>query len=249
MKLNIIKDYCKNLFDTNKIIVLNYNFPSFSITEDSFKAKTLEIIEDKIRLGIDCGTYGKEYSSVLKNITYDDFVEAQKHVLIGDATIEQQKRMIVLEKIVYPNISKNESFNVSELSKKTLNEICVENIKYSLINLESVDCYANPNGNFGKVLSTNFGEKEKYIATMLLLKEQIPNAYKQINLSLQNYPNQSLVSELKSLEKNPNLTVVKFIKDIDPKMSEKLFPKEHNVLVKQDIASETITGTGKNKPR
>lgn len=251
--LKVVQDFCENSFNKGKIIPLSFQFPSFQITEDMFRNTALEVIEDKVRLGIDAGTYkvealdivkeqvskglksqeyGKKFSELINGLDYDGLIDAQKAVQNGNANQKQQNYMIFTEKMLQRQMDKDENLDRVEIGRKTLNEVCVSRLKDSVANIEVLGAFTMPDGMSGRVSHTNNVEKDQFAATMIMMKEMIPTAYRQINLSLKNYPNQNIVEDLKELEKNPSIMVVEQIRKIDSKFSEKHFPKEHMFLEK-----------------
>jgi hypothetical protein len=224
-QLTAINNFCEDGFKNGKIIPLSFEFPSFQINEIMFKETAKDVVNDKVRLGIETGKYGHP---LMENLSYEDLVEAQKARLENRATKIQEGQTIFAEKILPVQMKKDENLDYSEINRKTLAELCESRLKYSFANIEA------SSGVYSDEYSKAMVQKDKFTATMIMMKDMIPNAHRQISLSLKNHPNQHLVSELKSMEDHPSIAVVRHILDIDPKFAEKYFPKETKTLVDGD---------------
>jgi hypothetical protein len=233
IQLKAVNDFCEQGFKVGKIIPLSFEFPSFKISENMFKDAAKEVVNDKVSSAILSGKYGHP---ALKNITIDDLIEAQIAKSANCASNEQNGKVIFAEQILPKQMMKDDNLDYTEINRKTLNELCVSRLKYSLAHIEA------SMGAYSDEYSKTIVNKDKFAATMIMLKEMIPTAYKQINLSLKNHPNQALVANLKIMEENPDVSIVKHIADIDKKFAEKYFPKDYKSLVEEEkFAKEFIT--------
>lgn len=225
IQLNAVNNFCEEGFKKGKIVPLSFEFPAFKITEEMFKDSAKEIVSDRIRLGMESGQYGHP---LLKNVSYDDLVESQIAKSKNRATQHQNGQVVFSEKILPIQMNKDENLNYSELNRKILAELCDSRLKYSFAKVESYS------GAYEEEYSKAMVVKDKFVATMVMMKEMIPNAYRQMTLSLKNHPNQHLVSEIRSMEEHPGMNVIKHILDIEPKFAEKHFPKETKYLAESD---------------
>jgi len=238
VQLNAINNFCEDALKKGKIIPLSFEFPSFKINESMFIEVAKEVISEKVGTSILSGKYGHP---VLENISINDLVKAQIAKSEDRATILQNGQNIFAEKILPIQMMKDNNLDYSEISKKTLSEICESRLKYSFSNIEA------SMGPYDDEFSKTMMHKNKFVATMLMLKEMIPTSYRQINLSLRDHPNQLLVSELKKMEGTPDITIVKHIMDIDNKFAEKHFPKEFKYLADEEKFSNEFGSTTKLK--
>ncbi len=232
VQLNAINNFCEDALKKGKIIPLSFEFPSFKINEAMFIDAAKEVVHEKVGLSIISGKYGHP---ILENISIQDLVNAQIAKSENKATMEQNGQNIFSEKILPIQMMKDSNLDYNEISKKTLSEICESRLKYSFANIEA------SMGPYDDEYSKTMMHKNKFVATMLMLKEMIPTSYRQINLALREHPNQLLVSELKKMEESPDITIVKHIMDIDNKFAEKNFPKEYKYLADEEkFANEFI---------
>ncbi len=242
--LKAVRDFCENGLKTNKIVPLSFNFPSFKINDEMFKETVHDVVADRVRLGIDSGTYkeevvslvsqqveqglktkeyGEQYKSFIRSVSYDSLVLAQEAAEKGITTREQNNENIFSAKLLPREIMRDDNLNYNELGKKTLNEICVGRMKDCLMHIDHLHTFCAP---YEENVAETINEKCKFAATMILLKEQIPSAFRQVTNSLANYPNQSLVNGLMELVKKPNIFIAHEINEIDPRFAEKNFPRE-----------------------
>jgi hypothetical protein len=225
IQLAAVNNFCDEGFKTGKIIPLSFEFPSFKITELMFKDAAKEVVSDKVGAAILSGKYGH---SLMKDLSIDDLINAQVAKSENRSTNEQNGKVIFAEKILPVQMKKDDNLDYNEINRKTLNELCVSRLKYSFANIEaSMGAYSDE---YSKAIMN----KNKFVATMLMMKEMIPTAYRQINLSLKSHPNQLLFTDLKKMEEVPDISIVKHIMDIDNKFAEKHFPKEYKTLVEQN---------------
>jgi hypothetical protein len=225
IQLAAVNNFCDEGFKTGKIIPLSFEFPSFKITELMFKDAAKEVVSDKVGSAILSGKYGH---SLMKDLSIDDLINAQVAKSENRSTNEQNGKVIFAEKILPVQMKKDDNLDYNEINRKTLNELCVSRLKYSFANIEaSMGAYSDE---YSKAIMN----KNKFVATMLMMKEMIPTAYRQINLSLKSHPNQLLFTDLKKMEEVPDISIVKHIMDIDNKFAEKHFPKEYKTLVEQN---------------
>jgi len=231
IQLNAVKNFCEEGFKNFKLIPLSFKFPLkfplFEITESTYKEAVIEVIAEKVRLAIDYGKY--RHSAFDKKVGYNDLLEAQKAKLENRASKIQEEQFAYAEKILPIQMKKDSNMNYDEIQRKSLIESCTSRLKYSLANIEFM---FDP---FEKSIEV-VNEKNKFAATMIMLKELMPLAYRQIKLSLQDYPNKSLINELKELEESPNTLVIGHIYKINPEIVEKNFPKEARYLRSLDDA-------------
>lgn len=225
IQLTAVNNFCENGFKTGKIIPLSFEFPSFKITETMFKDAAKEVVSDKVGSAILSGKYGHP---LMKDLSIEDLVDAQIAKSENRSNSEQNGKAIFAEKILPIQMMKDDNLDYSEINRKTLNELCVSRLKYSFANIEA------SMGAYSDEYSKTIVNKDKFVATMFMIKEMIPTAYRQINLSLKNHPNESLVSNLKLMEENPDISIVRHIMDIDKKFAEKHFPKEYKHLSEED---------------
>lgn len=225
IQLNAITNFCEDGFKKGKMIPLSFEFPTFKINEDMFKEAAMEVVSDKIRLGIESKKYGHP---LMENLSYEDLLESQKAKEKNCSTKIQDGQVIFAEKILPVQMMKDENLNYIELNRKILAELCDSRLKYSFANIESLT------GAYDNEYTKAMIAKDKFAATMIMLKEMIPTAHRQMTLSLKNHPNQHLVSVLKDMEEKPSISVAKQIIDISPKFAEKHFPKECRTLADGD---------------
>lgn len=232
IQLTAVNNFCDDGFKTGKIIPLSFEFPSFKITEGMFKEAAKEIVNDKVGSAILSGKYGHP---AMKDLSMDDLIDAQIAKSEDRSTSEQNGKVIFAEKILPVQMKKDDNLDYNEINRKTLNELCVSRLKYSFAGIEAgMQAYSNE---YSKTLMN----KNKFVATMLMMKEMIPTAYRQINLALKNHPNQSLFTELTTMEANPDISIVNHIMDIDNKFAEKHFPKEYKYIVGNNNSADELS--------
>lgn len=225
IQLKAVNNFCEIGFKTGKIIPLTFEFPSFKIVESMFKETAKEIVNDKVASALLSGKYGHH---LMPNLTIDDLIQAQVAKSEHYSTNEQNGKVVFAEKILPIQMKQDENLDYNEINRKTLIELCVSRLKYAFTGIEAnMQAYSN-------AYSRNIMTKNKFVATMLMMKEMIPTAYKQFNLSLKNHPNQSLFNDLKSMEEVPDISIVAHIMEVDNKFAEKHFPREYKFIVEQN---------------
>lgn len=243
-QLTAVKEFCQNGFKSGKIIPLSFNFPSFQITDDMFKETAMEVVADRVRLGIDSGEYkqeavqlvgqqvaqglkskeyGVKYKEFIDTVSYDGLIAAQESAQNGNTTRQQNNENLFAEKLLPREMNRDDNLNYLEIGRKTLNEVCVGRMKDCLMNIDHLHTFCAP---YDENVADTIKEKSKFAATMIMMKEQIPTAYRQVVSSLQNYDNKPLVDSLMNSVNHPDIFVIKEIQSIDPKFVEKNFPKE-----------------------
>lgn len=228
MHLDAVTKFC----DSGKIFPINFDFPSFSITETSFKKSVVENVSDKIRLAIENNHYGND--KLFPGITYDDFLKANKAKILNTENQWQNCINIYCDKILPIKMANDVNLKPIEISRNSLNSACSEGIQSKLFELEHLK---NFSAAFGEQVSTYQVEKSKFAATMIMLQEKLPFVYKDIELSLKESPFKDLVSELRGMEKNPDIGVIGQINNIDPKFTQEKFPKHVKVINSANLFS------------
>lgn len=225
-QLKTIKEFCDNAFKKGKLIPMSFNFPAFKIDEKIYKEAVEEVVEEKTRLAIDSNKYGNH--KMMPGVSYDDLVEAQR---TKEPTAHQKGMMVFMEKILPVKMQNDDNMDCLEINRNALSHACVSRMKDSFMNVQHLVSFSAP---WGESVSTTQEAKSKFVASMLMLKEQVPAVYKQVAISLQDHPAQHVVSELKEMEKNPDISVINQIFKIDPKFVEKHFPKENKALIQNN---------------
>lgn len=220
MHLDAVTKFCKSNCDSGKIVPINFDFPSFSITETSFKKSVIESVSDKIRLALENNHYGNH--KLLPGITYDDFLAANKAKISNTENQEQKGINIYCDKILPVKMANDVNLKPLDIARNSLNSVCSEGIQSKLFELEHLKNFSVA---YGEQVSTYQVEKDKFVATMIMIQEKLPSVHKDIELSLKESPFKGLVSELKDIEKNPDIGVIGHINNFDPKFAQEKFPK------------------------
>jgi len=219
--LKAVIEFCETNFTNGKLIHIIFKFPSFEITENMYREMALDVVAEKVRIGVDSGRYGHP---LMPDLSYDELLESQIAKNENRSSKIQDGQFTFIEKILPRQMTKDDNMATIEVSRKILSELCSTRIKDKFMNIEHLHTYCAA---YGDMVSTTMIEKSKFVASMLMLKEEIPSSYRQINISLQDYPNKELVNEIKNMQLNPDIGVIKHIHDIDSKFTEKHFPQEH----------------------
>ncbi len=203
-----VVSFCDKKFKSGMLVPTTYKFPSFDITQEDYIRTGLEIVSDRVRLGIDSKKYGH---TLITDMSYDKILEAQLANSENSATQLQKGLLVFAEKILPKQIEKDSNMESAEINRKILGDLCDSKLKYSFANIEF-----NIEPNAARMYKTNFA------ATMLMLKHAFPATYRQAHLSLRDHPNQELLTELNGMIKDPDALVLMQIDKLDPALSKKI---------------------------
>ncbi len=197
--------FCEEKFKSGMLIPMSFKFPSFEITNEDYVRTGLEVVSDRVRLGIDSKKYGH---SLITDMSYDKILEAQRADSESSATQLQKGLLVFSDKILPKQIAKDNNMEPAEINRKILADICDSRLKYSFANIEfNIEPHAN------RMNKTNFA------ATMLMLKHEFPTIYRQAHLSFRDHPNQELISEITEMIKDPDALVFLQIDKLNPKLA------------------------------
>jgi hypothetical protein len=190
--LDVVIEKYKGFVKEGKIVPLSFNFPSFEITPGIFNRYAVDFMSDKVRLGVDAGYYGLQKFD--KKITYDDLVDFSERNKNHQATgIEKATLGVLLSKIIPSQIEKDANIDVSNLRSAVLNTVCVRTMDLKLAELITYNPLGLSN-NIETKTDTEFHnlffeskEKNNFIATLLIMKDKIPQAFKGVYKSLEIY--------------------------------------------------------------
>lgn len=183
--LEAVVDLYKNFVNNGDIMPLEFIFPSFKVTKGIFNFYAIDALSERARIGIDTGMYGLQKYS--EDINYEELIDYTARKKRGLTTILEDKTTgLMIEKILSEKIKQDTSMTPSEARNGALAGSCIKTMDYKvqeLINFE----YFKPEIN-NQLQDNNFffGAKEKinFIATLLTMKELLPQIYRKIIDSL-----------------------------------------------------------------
>ena len=219
--LDAVKSYCSDLEKRGKIAPLLLDYPSFKISQRDYKKAILDYATERVKIGLFTGDYGNKKFS--KDIDYETLFETEDRISRGIESAEDLGNKLYLEKILPKMIGKDVNLEERELFKNGLKDVCVMNMQHILMSLEDmrVNSLSYDRHEKGAVIT----EKDKFVASMIMIKEQFPYAYKALENMMDSSGFTELVQDLKKLYKEPDVCVVTHLMEKDSKMAIEKFPQ------------------------
>jgi hypothetical protein len=199
MILDCIKSAYKELIKEG-LTPLELNFPSFTITPERFNAIGLAVMEEKVRLGMQATYNLDNYQKKLglkTSLDYDNILEVERKIKSGVATQQEKQDIVPMLELVLPaKIKADKNISTMEMAHAITNEGVAKIMSTMLyteflynktinhsnnIKAETKEYYVND------ILASEV-EQNQFVATLILLKEKLPKAYKVIkhNMGLLN---------------------------------------------------------------
>jgi hypothetical protein len=218
--IELYKEYLKN----RELIPLEFNFPAFKVTKGIFNFYAIEALSEKVRIGVDSGMYGlQKYSD---EINYDELIDYSLRKKMGLTTPkEDESTGFLIEKVLPNKIKQDKSITANEARKSALLGACAKTMEYKLQELINFEYFKEETKIDKKLINENqnpkllLGEKEKidFLATLVSLKEVLPQVYKKVWESLSE--RQELINE----------TIKEYLKIKNPKKR-----KDFEIVIKQN---------------
>jgi hypothetical protein len=199
MILDCIKSAYKELIKEG-LTPLELNFHSFTITPERFNAIGLAVMEEKVRLGMQATYNLDNYQKKLglkTSLDYDNILEVERKIKSGVATQQEKQDIVPMLELVLPaKIKADKNISTMEMDHAITNEGVAKIMSTMLyteflynktinhsnnIKAETKEYYVND------ILASEV-EQNQFVATLILLKEKLPKAYKVIkhNMGLLN---------------------------------------------------------------
>lgn len=217
-QLDTIKTIAQNYFKEGTIIPMEFGFPAFKIDDKKFKQAVVDVMHEKVMYCVERGAYRK----MIPDTSYADLVAAQDHIKQNVATEKEKGMGIFCERILPAKIKSDPNMSGRELCNAAIKEICINHMNDSLREIDHLQSFSAP---FGELRSSLQQEKTRFVASMIMIKEQLPNVYKHLEVSMPLYQNPKVSEELKQMEANPDISIVAEINKIDPKFANERFPQ------------------------
>lgn len=259
------KDFVKN----GEVIPLEFNFPAFKVTKGVFNFYAVDSLSERVRIGVDSGIYDlQKYSD---DITYDELVDYSSRKKMGLTTpIEDKTTGVLIEKVLPEKIRKDSSITSTEARMGALSGACVKTMDLKLQELINFEYFKPEPKNSSKELKSEstandflLSSKERidFVATIVAMKEIVPQVHRKIMDSLtdrenlardsikaysnnmssnnkeiakQNVQVANLVVGLKDEAANPSVKVLERVLEVDPSLERNLidkYPKEMKAIL------------------
>ena len=223
MKISGIQSFCDDAIKNGKIFLYSpkdISVPSFELSHEVQKNELYQQIHEKLQICLDLDEFNLK-KVFGKKITIEDIEKAQEAKKNNLETSEQKLLNIWAQKIpLY--LEKHPDFNYSELNKSTL----MHSLSSRVLDSTNDICAMSFSAAHGVDESTYKIKKDKLAASLLILKEEVPVIYKNIDNMLSDYPDKSFIQGIQASVQKPDLAVVQQINECSPKLASKLFPEQ-----------------------
>jgi hypothetical protein len=229
--LKCIKTYCQELEDSGKIVPIEFTFPSFAITRKSCRKAVLDYAKDCVEIGLE-GEYGNRKFD--DNLSYENLLHAENSDnIMGKESIPY---LIYLDKILPVVLTKDCNLVNTEINRGSLRNLCVTNMQVSFLDIVKLKNESMAYSNEDR--SEYEYKKTAFVATLLMLKEQIPYAYKSVKTAMESAGTEyaKTVAELIGLEKYPDITVISHIVKLDPEFAMNNYPQQYKEINRKPAA-------------
>lgn len=190
--LDSVLEIYKEFLSKGEIVPLEFNFPSFKVTQGNFNLYALEFLSERVQIGVDTGAYGLQKYS--KDIDYDTIYNYNSKKKIGLNTLSEDKTTgLIIEKILHGKIKQDTSITANELRNGAINGCCLRTMDYKVQELINNEFFKPHNELFKKEIKSEgeaynslveTNERTDFISTLVSMKEVLPKIYKQIIDSL-----------------------------------------------------------------
>lgn len=190
--LNCIKNaYLK--MQKEGLTPLEFNFPSFNINTEQYKNVGMQILEDKVKMAVNSGDYNVVFS-------FEDIEDINNKITKKLASIEENKVFNKIEEKLLKSIEADPNITRLEMSHSILNRICAETMGVELAKLSYYQGFKNPeplserqaqrveaydHAGVMNVMGSN--EENKFVASLIMLKYNLPKAYKIATQALKSF--------------------------------------------------------------
>lgn len=189
--LDSVVELYKNFVKKGEVIPLEFKFPAFQVTKGIFNVYAVDALSERVRIGVDSGMYGlQKYSD---EINYDELVDyASRKKMSLTTPTEDKTTGLLIETVLSDKIKKDSSITSTEARNGALLGSCVKTMEYKmqeLINFEYFKPAAKDerelrNENQANELLIGTKERTDFVATLITMKEVLPQIYKKIWESL-----------------------------------------------------------------
>lgn len=228
--IELYKDFVKK----GEVIPLEFNFPAFKVSKGVFNFYAVDALSERVRLGVDSGMYGlQKYSD---EINYEELVDYSSRKKMGLTTPTEDKTTgLLIATALGDKIKKDSSITPIEARNGALVGACVKTMEYKMQELINF-VYFNPENkptkdslNENQANELLFGTKERidFVATLVSMKEVLPQIYKKVweslseredwaNESIKEYTKNANVDNKQMLENNvrQNMQISALVKNL-----------------------------------
>lgn len=190
--LDSVVNLYKDLIFKGEVIPLEFKFPAFQITQGTFNLYAVEFLSERAKISIDTGNYGLQ--KYHEDIDYDALLDYSIRKKSGLTTpIEDKTIGVVIEKILPEKIKQDTSMTANESRNGALAGSCIKTMDYKLQELINFEYLKNKDKSgdkeikseidaYSSLLETN--EKIDFIATLISMKEVLPQIHRKVLESL-----------------------------------------------------------------
>lgn len=185
--LDAVVEKYKEFVNNGELIPLEFNFPAFKVTKGVFNFYAIDSLSERVRIGVDSGMYGLQKYS--EEINYEELVDYSLRKKMGITTPTEDKTTgVLIDKILGDKIKQDHSITPNEARTGALLASCVKTMEYKVQELISFE-YFKPEPRLEKEIRNEnqaheliMGTKEKtdFIATLISMKEVLPQVHKKV---------------------------------------------------------------------
>lgn len=206
--LNCIKEAYKKM-EKEGLTPLEFNFPSFSIDTQQYRNIGMQILEDKLKIAVDSGEYNVVFN-------FDNIETMNDRIVKGIATPEEKQVFKKVETKLLKYIESDPNISRIEMSHGIINKICGDTMGVALANLSYYQGFKTPeplserqslrmdtydHGGIMNVYGSN--EENKFVASLIMLRAQLPKAYRVASSALKSFANRATeVNQLQGFDLN-----------------------------------------------
>lgn len=235
MYLRSIVSLCKEHWDKSSFVCdyKNLSFPSFSITENQYKKMVVENLTDMVRTIVLEDDFKIKENFGIDNFSFNMIEKSQEAKYKGNETREQRQVNLIFDQLFITKINKNikDRDFLLKFNKKSISSLCSLLVTDQLNELSYLQTFSIP---FGESNSSYEVQKDKLCASILMIKNEFPQIYSSLKLSMSQYPNQPLIDSINENLEKPTLSVVNHIMQYNNKTAKELFPKQVRELEKSN---------------
>lgn len=232
--LDDVKKYCFDLEKSGKVVPIKLDYPSFTISMNDFRKLSLDYTTERVKIGLLTNSYNNKKF----DIDYNKIFDTEERSSLNISTLEDAPVKIYIEKILPIVMKRDENLEGREVSLNCVRNGCVSAMQLELLELENLR--TNSVLFERSYQSSYIVDKNKFAATMLMLKKQLPHAYNAVDIALKTSGLDVLVKELKDMENHPDISIVKIIYEADKKLAVEHYAPQVKMLLNLEQQTNSI---------
>lgn len=220
--LDAVKQHCNTLEKTGKIAAIKLSYPSFEMNQNDFRRAVLDYTTERVKIGLLTGDYGnKKFSD---SINYESLFNTEERVEAKLDNTNDLGNKMYLDKILPTVMNKDINLEAREINRNSIKDVCVRNMQHILMDLEDIRVNSLPYERTNQ--STYLVKKDKFVASLIMLKEQLPHVCSAVENMMNSSGYKALVEDINNLKQAPSIAVIQHIMETDKKFAAEKYPKE-----------------------